>query len=213
VNTLQPNPRRRCAWAQTPLSIEYHDREWGVPVHDDRVLFEFLILEGAQAGLSWETILRKREAYRAAFAGFDPARVARFTEARRARLLTNPGIVRNRLKIASAVTNARAFLAVQDEQGSFDAYVWRFVDGRPRVNRRRTLSDSPARTLESDALSRDLSRRGFKFVGSTICYAFMQAVGLVDDHVAGCWRGDGSSMHRLSTGRGQASNAHRETRR
>ena len=180
--------RRRCAWAQTPLSIAYHDEEWGVPVHDDRLLFEFLILEGAQAGLSWETILKKREAYRDAFLGFDPARVARFTPARVRRLLTNPGIVRNRLKIESTVRNAKAFLAVQQEFGSFDDYVWRFVAGRPRVNRWRSPRQVPARTPESDALSRDLAKRGFNFVGSTICYAFMQAVGLVDDHMVDCFR-------------------------
>src|SRR5262245_48533581 len=180
--------RRRCAWAQTPLSIAYHDAEWGVPVHDDRLLFEFLILEGAQAGLSWETILKKRQAYRDAFLGFDPARVARFTPARVRRLLTNPGIVRNRLKIESTVRNAKAFLAVQHEFGSFDDYVWRFVEGRPRVNRWRSPRQVPARTPESDALSRDLAKRGFNFVGSTICYAFMQAVGLVDDHMVDCFR-------------------------
>ena len=182
------NTRIRCSWAQTPLGIAYHDTEWGVPVHDDRILFEFLTLEGAQAGLSWETILKKREAYREAFMGFDPARVARFTPARVERLLQNPGIVRNRLKIESTVRNAKAFLAIQREFGSFDAYVWGFVGGAPRVNRRRSLADIPARTPESDALSRDLSRRGFKFVGSTICYAFMQAVGLVDDHTIDCFR-------------------------
>jgi DNA-3-methyladenine glycosylase I len=187
--------KQRCSWAQTPLSVAYHDREWGVPVHDDRTLFEFLTLEGAQAGLSWETILKKREAYREAFDGFDPARVARFTPARIARLLQNPGIVRNRLKIESAVRNARAFLAVQDEFGSFDVYVWHFVDGRPRINRWRSLESVPARTPESDVLSRDLLRRGFRFVGSTICYAYMQAVGLVNDHTVDCFR------HRaLSTG-------------
>jgi DNA-3-methyladenine glycosylase I len=180
--------RARCAWARTPLSVAYHDTEWGTPVHDDRVLFEFLLLEGAQAGLSWETILAKRENYRKAFAGFDPASVARFTDKRLARLLLDPGIVRNRLKVASAVRNAKAFLAVQREFGSFDAYVWRFVGGAPRVNTRRTLSDLPARTDESDALSRDLLARDFKFVGSTICYAFMQAVGLVDDHLESCFR-------------------------
>jgi DNA-3-methyladenine glycosylase I len=180
--------RTRCGWATTPLGITYHDEEWGVPVHDDRVLFEFLILEGAQAGLSWETILRKRDAYREAFEGFDPARVARFRPARVERLLRDPGIVRNRLKIESAVANARAFLAVQDEAGSFDAYLWRFVGGAPRDNRRRSLRQLPARTAESDALSRDLSKRGFKFVGSTICYAFMQAVGMVNDHVVSCFR-------------------------
>jgi DNA-3-methyladenine glycosylase I len=177
--------RRRCAWAQTPLGIAYHDKEWGVPVHDDRVLFEFLILEGAQAGLSWETILRKRDAYRHAFAGFDPRKVARFTAARRAKLMKDEGIVRNRLKIESAVTNAKAFLAVQKEFGSFDAYAWGFVGGKPRVNRGDRV---PAKTAQSDALSKDLLRRGFKFVGSTICYAFMQAVGMVDDHAPYCFR-------------------------
>ncbi|MDE3151974.1 MAG: DNA-3-methyladenine glycosylase I [Gemmatimonadota bacterium] len=178
----------RCSWAVTPLSMAYHDAEWGVPVHDDRVHFEFLILEGAQAGLSWETILRKRDAYRAAFAAFDPARVARFTPARAQKLLADPGIVRNRLKIASAISNARAFLDVQREFGSFDRYVWRFVDGAPLVNRRRAPGDVPARTERSDALSRDLKGRGFRFVGSTICYAYMQAVGLVDDHLVTCFR-------------------------
>ena len=181
-------PIVRCGWAQTPLSIAYHDKEWGTPVHDDRVLFEFITLEGAQAGLSWETILRKRDGYRDAFAGFDPEKVARFTPARVERLMQNAGIVRNRLKIASTVSNAKAFLAVQKEFGSFDAYVWRFVGGRPLVSRRRTTGDVPARTPESDALSKDLSKRGFRFVGTTICYAFMQAVGLVDDHVDGCFR-------------------------
>ena len=180
--------RTRCGWATTPLSIAYHDEEWGVPVHDDQVLFEFITLEGAQAGLSWETILKKRDAYREAFAEFDPAKVARFTPARVERLLQDPGIVRNRLKVDSTVTNAKAFLAVQREFGSFDVYVWGFVNGAPIVNRRRTLKDLPARTPESDALSRDLSKRGFRFVGSTICYAFMQAVGLVDDHAADCFR-------------------------
>ena len=178
----------RCGWARTELSIAYHDAEWGVPVHDDRTLFEFLILEGAQAGLSWETILKKRDAYREAFAGFDPVRVAKFNSARVERLLQNPGIVRNRLKIASAVTNAKAFLTVQREAGSFDDYVWRFVGGAPKVNRRRSHGELPARTAESDALSKDLLRRGFKFVGSTICYAFMQAVGMVNDHTMDCFR-------------------------
>jgi DNA-3-methyladenine glycosylase I len=178
----------RCGWARTPLSIAYHDKEWGTPVHDDRTLFEFLILEGAQAGLSWETILRKRDAYRAAFAGFDPAKVARFRHEHVERLLANPGIVRNRLKVESAILNARLFLDVQGEFGSFDAYIWSFVGGRPRVNQWRSLRDIPARTAESDALSRDLSKRGFKFVGSTICYAFMQAVGMVDDHTTDCFK-------------------------
>jgi len=179
---------KRCAWATTPLSIAYHDREWGVPVHDDRVLFEFLILEGAQAGLSWETILKKREGYRRAFAGFDPAKVARFTAARRRTLLADPGIVRNRLKVESAVTNAAAFLAIQRESGSFERWLWTFVGGRPLVNRWRTHRRLPARTTLSDGLSRELKRRGFRFVGTTICYAFMQAVGIVNDHTTGCFR-------------------------
>jgi DNA-3-methyladenine glycosylase I len=179
---------KRCAWATTPLGIAYHDAEWGVPVHDDRKLFEFLILEGAQAGLSWETILRKRDAYRRAFSGFEPAKVARFAAPKIASLLRDDGIVRNRLKIESAVTNAKAFLAVQKEFGSFDAYVWRFVGGEPLVNRRRRTGEVPAKTAQSDALSKDLLARGFKFVGSTICYAFMQAVGMVDDHLDNCFR-------------------------
>jgi len=178
----------RCAWAGTPLSIAYHDAEWGVPVHDDRILFEFLTLEGAQAGLSWETILKKRESYRDAFAGFDPARVARFTPARVERLLQNPGIVRNRLKVVSTVQNAKAFRLIQREFGSFDSYIWTFVGGEPRVNRQRTLGEVPPHSPESDSMSRDLLRRGFKFVGSTICYAFMQAVGLVNDHTVDCFR-------------------------
>jgi DNA-3-methyladenine glycosylase I len=182
------SPQRRCTWARTPLSIAYHDTEWGVPVHDDAILFEFITLEGAQAGLSWETILKKRDAYRSAFVGFDPARVARLTPARIERLVRNPGIVRNRLKIESTVRNARAFLAVQREFGSFDAYVWRFVGGAPLVNHWRSLRQVPARTPESDALSRNLLGRGFKFVGATICYAFMQAVGLVNDHTIDCFR-------------------------
>jgi DNA-3-methyladenine glycosylase I len=180
--------RIRCDWARTELSVSYHDREWGVPQHDDRVLFEFLILEGAQAGLSWETILQKREQYRKVFAGFDPHRVARFDSRKIERLLADPGIVRNRLKIESAVTNAKAFLELRQEFGSFDAYLWRFVEGRPRQNARRRLKDIPATTPESDALSKDLRRRGFRFVGSTICYAFMQAVGLVNDHLVTCFR-------------------------
>jgi DNA-3-methyladenine glycosylase I len=188
----------RCAWAQTPLSIAYHDAEWGLPVHDDRTLFEFLILEGAQAGLSWETILKKRDTYRSAFAGFDPVKVARFKSDRIARLLKNPGIVRNRLKVNSAVTNAKLFLDVQREFGTFDAYVWSFVGGKPRVNERLSLRDVPARTPESDALSRDLSKRGFKFVGSTICYAFMQAVGMVDDHTVDCFRRTADRVTRKS---------------
>jgi len=178
----------RCDWARKPLDIEYHDREWGTPVHDDRLLFEFLILEGAQAGLSWSTILAKRQGYRKAFANFDARKVARFNEKRVAALLENPGIVRNRLKIASAVQNARAFEAVRKEFGSFDAFVWRFVDGAPKVNAWKTLAQLPARTEISDALSKELARRGFKFVGSTICYAFMQAVGMVNDHLVTCFR-------------------------
>lgn len=179
---------RRCAWATTPLSIRYHDEEWGVPVHDEHTFFAFLILEGAQAGLRWETILRKRDGYRAAFAQFDPARVAAYDARAEERLLADPGIVRNRLKIAAAIRNARAFLAVQAECGSFDAYIWRFVGGVPRRNAWRTLAEVPARTAQSDALSADLKRRGFAFVGSTICYAFMQATGLVNDHTTDCFR-------------------------
>lgn len=178
----------RCAWAGSdPLYVRYHDEEWGVPVHDDRRLFEFLILEGAQAGLSWITILRKREAYRAAFDDFDPKRVARYDGRRIGRLLKNAGIVRNRLKIESTVTNARAFLAVQREFGRFDRYLWRFVGRRPVANRWSSMKQVPARTAESDALSKDLQKRGFRFVGSTICYAYMQAVGLVNDHTADCF--------------------------
>ncbi len=183
-------PLRRCGWPRSDLSIAYHDREWGLPVHDDRVLFEFLILGGAQAGLSWETILRKRESYRRAFSGFDPRRVARFTPARVARLLRDPGIVRNRLKVESAVTNARAFLAVQREFGSFDAWVWGVAGGRPKVNRRRSIREVPARTPGSDALSVEMRKRGFRFVGTTICYAFMQAAGMVNDHTIDCFRHD-----------------------
>jgi len=180
----------RCGWArlENPLYLAYHDSEWGVPSHDDRHLFEMLVLEGAQAGLSWETILNKRAAYRRAFDGFDPRRVARYDAKKMHALLGDPGIVRNRLKIAAAVTNARAFLAVQEEFGSFDRYLWAFVDGKPIRNRWRSLRQIPASTPVSDALSKDLRRRGFKFVGSTICYAMMQAVGLVNDHVVGCFR-------------------------
>ena len=183
-----PREPIRCPWATTPLSIAYHDAEWGVPCHDDRVLFEFITLEGAQAGLSWETILRKREAYRKAFAAFDPSKVARFTPARVARLLEDPGIVRNRMKIESTVKNAKAFLAVQREFGSLDALLWRFVNHKPIQNRRRSMKDVPARSSESDAMSKELLDRGFKFVGSTICYAFMQAVGMVNDHLLTCHR-------------------------
>jgi DNA-3-methyladenine glycosylase I len=178
----------RCPWARTDLSIAYHDTEWGTPVHDDRTHFEFLLLEGAQAGLSWETILRKRTRYREVFDGFDPERVARYRKPRLAALLADPGIVRNRLKVESAVDNARAFLKTQEGFGSFDRYVWAFVGGRSLVGRRRTLRDVPATTPESDALSKDLKRRGFRFVGSTIIYAYMQAVGLVNDHLTTCPR-------------------------
>jgi DNA-3-methyladenine glycosylase I len=182
-------PKVRCAWAGTdPLYVAYHDREWGRPVHDDRVHFEFLVLEGAQAGLSWLTILRKREGYRRAFAGFDPAKVAAFGRRDVRRLLADPGIVRNRLKVESAVRNAVAFRAIQAEFGSFDRFVWRFVGGRPKRSIRKTIRDVPPRTPESDALSRELRARGFTFVGSTICYAHMQAVGLVDDHTVDCFR-------------------------
>ncbi len=184
-----PSKKTRCGWAgEDPLYVTYHDTEWGVPVHDDQRLFEFLILEGAQAGLSWITILRKRDAYKNAFADFDPAKVARFTDKKLAALLQDPGIVRNRLKIASAVKNARAFLAVQEEFGSFAAYQWRFVDGKPLQNHRATLKDVPARTPESDAFSKDLKKRGFNFVGSTIIYAHMQAIGMVNDHIDACFR-------------------------
>jgi len=179
---------RRCAWARNPLAVAYHDREWGVPVRSDRKLFEFLILEGAQAGLSWDTILKKRAAYRRAYAGFDPAKVARFDAKKKRALLADAGIVRNRLKIEASVANAEAFLKVQDEYGSFARYVWGFVGGKPLVGRRRRLRDVPARTELSDALSRDLKARGFRFVGSTIVYAFMQATGLVNDHTTDCFR-------------------------
>ena len=179
---------RRCAWAKTGLSIAYHDKEWGVPLHDDRGLFEFLILEGAQAGLSWETILKKRDNFRLAFDDFDPRAVAEYDRRKVDELLANPGIIRNRLKINAAIQNAGTFLAVQREFGSFDAYVWRFVGGRPRRHGWRWPKQVPNRTPESDAMSQDLSRRGFKFVGSTICYAFMQAVGMVNDHTVKCFR-------------------------
>lgn len=180
----------RCAWAAEAdaLMVRYHDEEWGKPVHDDRLLFEFLILEGAQAGLSWATILKKRAAYREAFDGFDASLVARYGQRKVEQLLENEGIVRNRLKIAAATQNAKAFLAVRKEFGSFDAYLWRFVGGKPKVNRRRSLAQAPAKTPESDALSKDLAKRGFTFVGSTICYACMQAVGLVNDHEVRCFR-------------------------
>ena len=181
--------KKRCAWSGTdPQYIAYHDAEWGVPVHDDRLLFEFLVLEGAQAGLSWSTILRKRDAYRRAFDSFEPRKVARYDQRKVAALLADSGIVRNRAKIESAIKNAAAFLEVQEEFGSFDAYQWRFVDGRPIQNRRRTLKDIPPRTVLSDAIAKDLKTRGFSFVGSTIIYAHMQAVGMVNDHVVECFR-------------------------
>ena len=184
-----PRALRRCFWAEgDPLLAAYHDEEWGVPLHDDRRWYEKLLLDGAQAGLSWLTILRKREGYRRAFAGFDPAVVARFGERDVARLMLDPGIVRNQLKIRSAIGNARAFLALADEHGSFDAWIWRFVGGKPLAGRRRGRADMPARTEVSDALSKELKRRGFNFVGSTIVYAFMQAAGLVNDHTIGCFR-------------------------
>jgi DNA-3-methyladenine glycosylase I len=179
----------RCPWcASTPQYIAYHDEEWGVPIHDDRMLFEFLVLEGAQAGLSWSTILGKRANYRRAFAQFDPERVARFTPGRVAKLLEDPGIVRNRLKVESAVGNAKAFLRVREEFGRFETYAWRFTDGNPVQNAWRSMREVPARTAHSDALSKDLKQRGFNFVGSTICYAFMQATGMVNDHLVDCYR-------------------------
>jgi DNA-3-methyladenine glycosylase I len=178
----------RCAWASNDLSIPYHYREWGVPQHDDQVLLEFLILEGAQAGLSWDTILRKRENYRAAFDGFNPKKIARYDRRKTQQLLRNEGIIRNRLKIASAIQNAKALLAVQKEFGSFDRYIWQFVGGKPRVNTWRLGKKLRASTPESDAMSKDLKKRGFNFVGSTICYAFMQAMGMVNDHVVECFR-------------------------
>jgi DNA-3-methyladenine glycosylase I len=178
----------RCGWARNEQSIRYHDEEWGVPQHDDRKLFEFLVLEGAQAGLSWDTILRKRENYRAVFDGFDPERVARYDRRKIVSLMKDPGIVRNQLKIESAIQNAKAFLAVQSSHGSFDSFIWKFVAGSPRVNAWRTLKQVPPQTEESDAMSKELKQRGFNFVGSTICYAFMQAVGMVNDHLVGCFR-------------------------
>ena len=179
----------RCAWSGTdPLYQQYHDEEWGVPVHDDRHLFEMINLEGAQAGLSWITILRKRENYRAAFDNFDATMIAQYNEAKIEALLANPGIVRNKLKVAGVVKNARAFLAVQQEFGSFDAYIWRFVGGQPLMNHRQSLRDIPAQTAEAEAMSKDLKKRGFTFVGPTICYAFMQAVGMVNDHTVDCFR-------------------------
>ena len=178
----------RCPWPIDAMYLAYHDEEWGVPVHDDRLLFEFLVLEGAQAGLSWHTILKKRENYRKAFDRFDPQKVARYNEKKVAALLADPGIVRNRLKVASAVKNAKAFLAVQEEFGSFDKYIWRFVEGRPLINHFRSAKEVPASTRESDAMSRDLKQRGFNFVGTTICYAHMQATGMVNDHLVTCFR-------------------------
>ena len=178
----------RCAWARNELSIPYHDEEWGVPVRDDRTLFEFLVLEGAQAGLSWITILRKRENYRKAFDRFDPAKIARYDARKKRKLLADAGIVRNRLKIEAAIGNAKSFLAVKKEFGSFDKYIWQFVGNKPKQNRRNSLKDIPPKTIESDAMSKDLKARGFRFVGSTICYAFMQATGLVNDHIMPCYR-------------------------
>jgi DNA-3-methyladenine glycosylase I len=178
----------RCEWAKTELAIAYHDHEWGVPVHDDRTLFEFLILEGAQAGLSWETILKKREHYRLVFDGFDAAKIGSYGQTKVGKLLADPGIVRNRLKIAATIGNAKAFLAVRDELGSFDAYIWGFVDGSPIQNSWLSLKEIPATTPQSDVMSKDLKRRGFRFVGPTICYAFMQAVGMVNDHTVDCFR-------------------------
>ncbi len=179
---------KRCAWPKTELDIAYHDTEWGVPVHDDRLLFEMLILEGAQAGLSWSTILKKRENYRRAFDNFDARKIAKYNGRKVKALLADEGIVRNRLKVAATIQNAKAFLAVQKESGSFDVYIWQFVGGKPIQNRRQSLKDIPARTPESDAMSKDLLKRGFKFVGSTICYAYMQAVGMVNDHSTDCFR-------------------------
>ncbi len=180
--------RKRCAWPSNPLAVAYHDEEWGVPVRDDRTLFEFLILEGAQAGLSWDTVLAKRAHYRKVFDGFDPAKVARYDAKKKVKLMLDAGIIRNRAKIEAAVVNARAFLAVQHEYGSFANYLWGFVGGKPLQGKRKSGSDVPARTEVSDALSKDLKKRGFKFVGTTIMYAFMQATGMVNDHLAGCFR-------------------------
>ena len=186
-NRTNPNPTR-CPWPSDDLYIAYHDTEWGVPIHDDRLLFEFLILEGAQAGLSWHTILKKRQNYRAAFDQFDPAKVARYNAAKIAQLLADPGIVRNRLKIAATVQNAKSFLAVQEEFSTFDQYIWRFVEGKSIVNHWRSMKEVPPRTEISDTMSKDLKQRGFKFVGSTICYAHMQATGMVNDHLITCFR-------------------------
>lgn len=184
-------PKSRCKWAENgdEKYVEYHDLFWGVPVHDDRILFEFLILEGAQAGLSWATILKRKESYERAFDNFDPKKVAKYDEEKTKKLLADQGIIRNRLKVHSAIQNAKAFLKIQEEFGSFDRYVWRFVNGKPMINNRKNMSEIPAKTPESDALSKDLKRRGFNFIGSTICYAFMQAVGMVNDHTVACFRG------------------------
>lgn len=196
--------KRRCEWCGSdPLYVAYHDKEWGVPAHDDRHLFEMLLLEGAQAGLNWLTILRKRGNYRKAFHGFDPKKISSYTERDKKRLLADPGIVRNRLKIEAAVKNARAVLKVQEEFGTLDAYLWRFVNNTPRQNKWRSLSQIPARTAESNAMSKDLKRRGFSFVGSTICYAFMQAVGMVNDHVVGCFRHAEVKRMARRTGKGR----------
>jgi DNA-3-methyladenine glycosylase I len=184
----KPSVRVRCSWPSDDLSIRYHDEEWGVPSHNDAHLFEFLILEGAQAGLSWDTILKKRENYRVAFDGFDPSKIARYDQRKFQSLMKNPGIIRNRLKIGSTIQNAKAFLNVQDEFGSFDAYIWQFTGGSPRVNSWRSGKQVPASTAESDAMSKDLKKRGFSFVGTTICYAFMQAVGMANDHLVSCFR-------------------------
>ena len=193
---MATKPKQRCAWCgDDPLYVAYHDEVWGEAVHDDLMHFEFILLEGAQAGLSWITILRKREGYRKAFAGFDPKKVARFTDAKYAKLLLNPDIVRNKLKVKSAVTNAQAFLKVQDEFGTFDAYIWEFVGGKPITNRFKNMKDIPATTEISDVMSKDLKKRGFKFVGSTICYAYMQATGMVNDHVVDCFRYNEVSSH------------------
>jgi DNA-3-methyladenine glycosylase I len=188
-NLFEPMKKTRCAWvSDDPLYMAYHDEEWGVPVHDDRVLFEFLILEGAQAGLSWITILKKRENYRRVFNGFDPGKIALYDAAKVRALLADPGIVRNRLKVAATIQNAKSFLAVEKEFGSFDTYIWQFVSGKPKQNCWKSIAEAPTKTPESDAMSKDLLKRGFKFVGSTICYAFMQAVGMVNDHTTDCFR-------------------------
>jgi len=181
--------KRRCEWGTvSQLYIDYHDNEWGVPIHDDRTLFEFLILEGAQAGLSWETVLKKRENYRKAFSNFDPVKVSRYSDKKVEALMGNKGIIRNRLKITSAINNANRFIEIQKEFGSFDTYIWQFVNGKPITNRFKSIQEIPATTKESDAMSKDLKKRGFKFVGPTICYAHMQATGMVNDHIVGCFR-------------------------